>query len=27
VEVDEVSPYAVREVGLDGDNWGDDVPW
>jgi len=28
MEVDEVSPYAVREVGLDGHDWeNDSVPW
>ena len=27
-EVDEVSPYAVREVGVDGEDWeNDSVPW
>ncbi len=26
-EVDAVSPYAVREVGLEAEEWGDDVPW
>ena len=27
MEVDDVSSYAVREVGLEGDGWGDDAPW